>query len=194
MAHKKSLLCISICIEFFCYFIVEKRHSVNLSQKELCIGGNGKRQPAWFSVQASCDHFFAPKMRLLNNRSPGAVAGRILASCLKAKPGSGICLSAHLGEDRRTFSAITFAQILIIIIPHLWLELADPPTHPNRHQITSDPGPGPGNSISLSDFVSTVRCSIPTPSPARRYHSLIISREGLILTLSILPCPQGRIS
>ena len=24
-------------------------------------------------------------------------------------------------------------------------------------------------------------------------HSLIISREGLILTLSILPCPQGRI-
>ena len=146
MAHKKSLLCISICIEFFCYFIVEKRHSVNLSQKELCIGGNGKRQPAWFSVQASCDHFFAPKMRLLNNRSPGAVAGRILASCLKAKPGSGICLSAHLGEDRRTFSAITFAQILIIIIPHLWLELA--PTHrqPNRHQITS--GPKPGNSTS----------------------------------------------
>ena len=26
-----------------------------------------------------------------------------------------------------------------------------------------------------------------------RIHSLIISREGLILTLSILPCPQGRI-
>ena len=86
-------------------------------------------------------------MWVLLNRSPEAVAGRILASCLKAKPGAGICLSAHLGEDRRTFSAITFAQILIIIIPHLWLELADPPTQPNRHQITSDPGPGPGNSI-----------------------------------------------
>ena len=26
-----------------------------------------------------------------------------------------------------------------------------------------------------------------------KWHSLIISREGLILTLSILPCPQGRI-
>ena len=86
----------------------------------------------------------------LNNRSPGAVAGRILASCLKVKPGAGICLSAHLGEDRRAFSAITRVLILIIIIPHLWLELA--PTHwqPNRHQITS--GPKPGNSTRLTLF------------------------------------------
>ena len=74
-------------------------------------------------VKVAREFFFAPEMRLLN-RSPGAVAGRILASCLKAKPGSGICLSVHLGEDRRTFSAITFAQILIIIIPHLWPGLA----------------------------------------------------------------------
>ena len=88
-----------------------------------------------FSLQASGDFFFAPKMWLLLNRSPEAVAGRILASCLKAKAGAGICLSAHLGEDRRTFSAITPAQILIIIIPHLWLELADP-THPTNPTVT----------------------------------------------------------
>ncbi len=45
-----------------------------------------------------------------------------------------------------------------------------------------------------TDDPESINFSYYVPQMGRKKHSLIISREGLILTLSILPCPQGRVS
>ena len=49
--------------------------------------------------------------------------------------------------------------------------------------------------ITVLKYMTKTQCvALNLPVQDRINHSLILSREGLILTLSILPCPQGWIS